>query len=316
MQSKKMLLFYLKQSANKDLYKQAYFFDKTKPFLLDDKRIVEAPTTQIKKIQKRILKKIQKIDFPANVFSGVKKKSFIDNVKIHMGNNYLFKLDISKFFPSTPRDRIYKLFLNKFKMSPDVAKIMTNLSTIDFSQLPDSENKNIVNQFMLENNIKCLNHLITGSPLSPILSFLCNYEMFDELQNFCKRKNYIYTVYIDDIVISSKLKILASDRKYIINIIKKYGYKISKEKCHWYNKKEWKVVTGLIIDENGNVKPKRQLELKTKEYLNEFKHNDYNHIDNLLGCLILLNMIDKHYEKIYKMVKSKKNELNKKSRVS
>ena len=36
------------------------------------------------------------------------------------------KLDLSKFFPNTHREKIYNFFLKKLKMKPDVAKLITD----------------------------------------------------------------------------------------------------------------------------------------------------------------------------------------------
>ena len=309
LKSKKKLIEILFKDTNKDFYKQAYFVDKISPFLLEGTRIVEAPTKKLKKAQRRVLKFLQKIDVPENIFSGIKKRSFIDNAKLHIGNNFLFKLDISKFFPSTHRDKVYKFYLNKLNMSPDVAQILTNLSTINFDRLPESNNKSMVGEYINKKNIKCLNHLITGSPLSPILSYFANIDMFNELFKYCKDKDFTISVYVDDIVISSKEKIIANDRKFIYNTIKKYGYKISKEKSHWYNKEQWKKITGLIITEQGLLKAPKNIELQVKSLFKEFRAMNYEHIDNLLGYLVLLSMIDEHYYSMYKMVKSKRNKL-------
>ena len=44
---------------------------------------------------------------------------------------YLFKIDISKFFPNIGRNKVYNFYLKKLNTSPDVANILTNLSTIN-----------------------------------------------------------------------------------------------------------------------------------------------------------------------------------------
>ena len=149
------------------------------------KRLIEAPKYNLKLIQKRIKKYLDCFDYPDNVFSGIKGRSYIDNAYYHIDSNYFLKMDLSKFFPNTSREKIYKFYSNKMKMKNDIAAIMSDLSTVDLTDIMTKE----IEDFILEKGIRHINHLPSGSPISSILSYLANIDMFNELDLLAKKYN-------------------------------------------------------------------------------------------------------------------------------
>jgi retron-type reverse transcriptase len=119
------------------------------------------------------------------------------------------------------------------KCSPDVAHILTKISTFK-------------------------NHLPTGSPLSPILSFYTHMGIWDEIFNLVSLDNCILTIYIDDLTISGDT---VSD-KLIWKIKQKLhsaGLRSNSKKEKNYSKKASREVTGVIISPDGVLKaPNRQ----------------------------------------------------------
>ncbi len=97
---------------------------------------IQPPKDDLKIVQKRIKRMLGKIDIPDNVFSGVKGKSYADNALMHVGDKRrnLFKIDLTAFFPSISRDVVYTFFRDDLHCSPDVAEILTNLTTIDIEK--------------------------------------------------------------------------------------------------------------------------------------------------------------------------------------
>ena len=73
-------------------------------------RLIEAPSWQIKKAQDTIKNLLMKCDIPFYVFSGVKGKSYYGNAAIHRECKYMYKTDISAFFPNISRDLVYNFF--------------------------------------------------------------------------------------------------------------------------------------------------------------------------------------------------------------
>lgn len=188
-------------------------------------------------IQKRIKNCLGQIIVPDNVFSGVKGKSYADNARFHVGNNRrnLYKIDLTAFFPSITRDTVYHFFAEDLLCSPDVAQLLTDLTTIDLGK---SSAKNIdeIYEFLKRKNVSSYNHLISGAPTSQMLSYLVNHQMFDEMQKLADDNGITMTVYVDDVTFSSENRISKNFRDKIIAIIRKYNYQISRKKVKRYTK--------------------------------------------------------------------------------
>lgn len=295
--SKKMLK-YLLDIKNNDLLKQDYIVSMINPYIDKKKkpRLIEPPKAELKTVQKRIKTFLGKIQVPDNIFSGVKGRSYSDNARFHLGlcKRYLYKIDLTAFFPSISREIVYRFFFEDLCCSPDVAEILTNLTTINLKKL-DQKNLSEVYDFLDSKGVKCYNHLISGAPTSQILSYLANHKMFDELQLLSDKNKVIMTVYVDDIVFSSEYKISSKFRKSVLLLIKKYNYKISKKKAKGYSKTYPKLVTGVIIDSNGKATIKNALRNKI---MTEYKHLRNNPTDvksrqRLRGLVTAAQQVDK-----------------------
>jgi len=143
--------------------------------------------------------------------------------------------------------------------------------------------------------IKCYNHLISGAPTSPILSYLVNHKMFDELQALSDKNKVIMTVYIDDVAFSSKNRISSKFRKSVLSLVRKYNYKISPKKVKGYSRTYPKLVTGVIINSEGKATLKNALRSKI---MAEYKYlrnnpNDERSRQRLKGLVTAAQKVDK-----------------------
>lgn len=94
-------------------------------------------------------------------------------------------MDLSKFFHNTHREKIYKLFLEKFKIAPDVAKLLTDFTTVNYKNSFNQIEMG-VEEFINTKNITNINHLPLGTPTSQILAYLANIDMYDEILEYTK----------------------------------------------------------------------------------------------------------------------------------
>lgn len=232
LQSKKMLTHLLHIRDSK-LFKQKYVASLVSPYIDQSgkKRLIEPPQEELKDIQKRLKVLLGKIIVPNNIFSGIKGCSYADNAILHTGENrrMLFKIDLTAFFPTITRETVYKFFKENLCCSSDIAEILTNFTTIDLEK-SNATNFDAVYSFLDEKGVACKNHLISGAPTSQIMSYLVNYRMFDEMQTIADENNATMTVYVDDVTFSSECRISQQFTSRIVNVVKKYGYKISKTK--------------------------------------------------------------------------------------
>lgn len=288
-QSSKAYLMKLLKIPNKHYLKQNYIAKQISPYIqtVPKPRLIEVPSTELKEIQRNIKKELSKIIVPGNIFSGIKGKSYIENAQIHQGNNFVFKIDLTSFFPCITRDTVYLFFIDSLKASPDIASILTNLVTVDLS-LCDIKDIETVESFLVSKKIKTTNHLISGSPASQILSYLVNYKMFDELQCLCDKNDIFMSIYVDDITFSSKNVISHKIKAIIYNIISKNLYRLCRHKVKYYTKNYPKLITGVVIAPNGKLKIRNALSLKI---ISEWKHyknhpEDTQSFNRLRGLII------------------------------
>lgn len=304
-QSKKMLKHILRIKNGK-LLKQDYVVSMISPYINREgkPRLIELPQPELKIVQKHIKTLLGKIQVPNNVFSGIKGRSYFDNARVHLGKRVrnLYKIDLTAFFPSISRENVYRFFLEDLCCAPDIAAILTNLTTIDLRKLNPKELSDVYD-FLKSKDVKCFNHLISGAPSSQILSYLVNHKMFDELQELSNKCGITMSVYVDDVVFSSEYKISSNIRKSVLAVIQKYNYQVSKEKVKGYSKTYPKLVTGVIIDSEGKATIKNSLRKKIMAEHELLRHNptDTKSRQRLRGLVTAARQIDKSaYPNIHK----------------
>lgn len=192
------------------------------------KREVNSPDDNLKKIQRRLLKFLSRIERPSWVMAGSRGKSYIDNAAFHRESKYICKMDIKQFYNNCKRDRVYRFFSERLLTSPDIAKILTDLTT--------------------------LGNIPTGTPTSQLLAYFSYEEMFENIVEIGKQHMCKTTLYVDDIVFSSnepfKYQLLAN----AINIeVRRYDHRIKENKTKYYSTNKGAVVTGVIL-KKGELK--------------------------------------------------------------
>ena len=185
-------------------------------------RQLNSTKIELKRIQKRILALLMShVEIPTYAFGGVPKKDNIKNAKYHQGNKYIFTTDLRSFFPSISHNSVFEVYCNN-GYSPTVARILTKLTTYKY-QLPQ------------------------GVPTSTLLALLAFKPTGDKLYDYALQHNLKFSIFVDDITISSKVdfKHLAPD---ILDIIVSAGYKISHNKTHYSTKNP--IITGIKCQNN------------------------------------------------------------------
>lgn len=185
-------------------------------------RQLNSTKIELKRIQKRILALLMShVEIPTYAFGGVPKKDNIKNAKYHQGNKYIFTTDLRSFFPSISHSRVFEVYCDN-GYSPTVARILTKLTTYKY-QLPQ------------------------GIPTSTLLALLAFKPTGDRLNEYAIQHNLKFSIFVDDITISSKedFKHLVPE---ILNIISMSGYKISHNKTFYKTKNP--IVTGVKCQNN------------------------------------------------------------------
>ncbi|CAA6819678.1 MAG: Unknown protein [uncultured Sulfurovum sp.] len=136
--------------------------------------------------------------------------------------------------------------------------------------------------------------LVTGSPLSQWFAYVINKKMFDELYNVSKEENIIFSVYVDDITFSSKSIISYKFYTKIYNIINKYEYRIHQGKMYRGKLCNKTKVTGIQFTKYGF----RLLDKHKEKIRKIVKSKDCsNQIKSLLGLVNFAIQVNPRYSK-------------------
>ncbi|MBQ8298863.1 MAG: RNA-directed DNA polymerase [Clostridia bacterium] len=271
---------YLMQEHGQDYYK----FSRPKPNG-DGTRNFTVPSDELKYAQKKLCRLLSRIQTPDWVISGKKNHSYITNAEKHIENTFVKTMDISKFYDSSERKYVYRMFKETFKMAEDIAWLMTELVMYE-------------------------NMLPTGSPSSQLIVYWAYCDMFNEINQIANERACIFTLYVDDMTFSSKTPITKELRQEVCNQLKKYGLIAKSKKDHYYQGNTVKVITGVGINDGQKV----VLNNKRKRILEQFEKcktsNKIYDIEKLNGMLCALRQIEPEiFPEIYNYIKHYDSEL-------
>jgi len=213
-------------------------------------RVITAPSSKLKTIQKRLSELLSEIYSPhpkARAF--IKGVSLKDNAIPHVRKTYVFNIDLIDFFNSITFARVRGLLIAKpYELQHETASVIAHLATFN-GVLPQ------------------------GSPCSPVISNMICKALDHQLSALARKYNAAYTRYADDITFSftqcnryfpyglikprfrnfeiNHYKVKAGDELSMIVI--ENGFAINHKKTRLQHKSEKQVVTGLIVNKKPNV---------------------------------------------------------------
>lgn len=209
-------------------------------------RIISAPATHLKTIQRHLAEKLEEIYVPQNPAHGfVKSKSIITNADQHISRRYVLNIDLVNFFGTINFGRVRGLFMAQPYYLPE--KLATVIAQICCND----------------------NALPQGAPTSPIVSNMLCSKMDSDLRKLGKKFRCRYTRYADDITFSTNspelpraiayFKIHGTEGKELVigrqlqNIIEKNGFEINESKTRLQTRSDRQEVTGLVTNKKRNI---------------------------------------------------------------
>lgn len=253
--------------SNNDKYKKFVIFGKS-----GEPRVIFQPSKELKTLQYWIINRVFNT-YPVSQYSSAYEKncSIKENANVHKDSSFILHTDIRHFFANINGNHIDELVM----------------------QSSDKLNKEDVK--LIKDIVLFKNQLVIGSVSSPHISNCIMYkfdnEFYDKIAELYNIKKY--TRYADDIVISSDNFISSNIITVIEEELHKYGFERNIKKTYFMNKKNRRIVTGIVIDNNTN-----KLSLGHKQY-REIKKLLYNKLvkgrgDNtkIIGYLSYLRNID------------------------
>jgi hypothetical protein len=206
--------------------------DPAKP---EKQRPIVSVTGPLRKYQNRLFRVLLAPNHRPSSYShgGVRGRNIKTNVRPHLGSTFVYTTDIANFYPSVHYTQIYRLFVDRFGCSPDVARICTKLCTHR-------------------------HHLAQGLVTSPILAD-CIMSVADyRIGTMCAKSGLIYTRFVDDIAISASYPVdSGSFPRLVKEILGSCGLRINAEKEDKGRISDGKYITKLWINRGKlDVRPR------------------------------------------------------------
>lgn len=208
------------------------------------RRQIDAPVSALKIIQRKLHQVLSAVYKPKDCVHGfTAQKNILLNAKKHVRQEFVLNVDLENFFPSINFGRVRGMFMAKpYQRNDVVATILAQICCHE-------------------------NTLPQGAPTSPIVSNMICGKLDDELRDFAKRHQCVYTRYADDITISTHRSIFpnviarysSEDHlhvlgSHLLQIIEKNGFKVNTKKVKLQDTSRRQQVTGLIVNRKVSVK--------------------------------------------------------------
>ena len=236
-------------------------------------RLIEQPSKSVKSLQRVVVDRVLRhypVHGAATAYRvGVGLRA---NVEPHTRSRYISRFDFTDFFHSFSSAMI----LGFFKENPNYAK--SSLSDRDMAFIVDLSSRQ--------------GRLAIGAPISPTLTNVLLDEFDRELTSLCETYRAIYTRYADDIYISSNYSMRPFDApSEIERIARATGHgnlKINHRKTRHMSTKGRRRVTGLIVDDDGNISLGRDRKrlissLVHKSTLGELSSDQRDHLRGMIA---------------------------------
>ena len=212
-------------------------------------RTIDAPEPTLKYIQQGLNLVLQTVYTPHPAAMGfVPRRSVVTGAKVHLGQRFVYNIDLKDFFHSVSSGRLYKRLTSKpFCLNGEVAGLITDLCCYTG---PDGRSV-----------------LPMGGPTSPMVTNIICERMDGKLSRLAKAYGLKYSRYADDITFSGMTNLFADEGRFcrsVRNIIEnEEGFAINPDKtrlCHRGMRQE---VTGITVNVKENVSRKYVKQLRT-----------------------------------------------------
>lgn len=189
----------------------------------------------------------------------------------------MLTMDIKSFYDSVQKKYVYRLFLNKFEMSADVAGKMTEL-------------------LMYQDKMP------TGGAASQIVTYWAYSDMFHKISLIAEKYSCKFSLYVDDMTFSSDFPIDFKLKEEIREELKTYGLSAKSEKDKYYRKGCPKAITGVIVDKNHILRiPNSKRQETIRLFAECRKSKDVKQMEQLLGMYRSIKQLE---EEVFPSIKN------------
>lgn len=187
-------------------------------------RILHIPPPSVKEVQRAIHEWLLDLSqwqfsrqapftWPLTMHGYLPRRSNITAAREHVGSAAIFTLDFQDAFPSVKRLRVARALELHVKMDRGAANFIARLATYR-------------------------GRLRQGSPSSPLLFNLVLLDLAKEIERFAREREYRFTIYADEVAVSSERPIPTEDRRAILEMIVVAGFTVHPKKIR-YQESRW-----------------------------------------------------------------------------
>ena len=237
-------------------------------------RLIEAPKTRLKTIQRKILDEIlSSLPVHNAAYGFVYGRSAAQGAARHVGEAVVITCDLENFFTTIPPRRVHGLF-RSIGYPPSVSRALTGLVTTTTPEnvLSRSRQKDRLATHVLQLHRR--QHLAQGSPTSPALSNLCAWRLDRRLSGLAKRFEAHYTRYADDMTFSGDIALHARAKSLlsaIRDVVEDEGFSLHPRKTRISARNRRQNVTGIVVNDHLNV-PRETYDLLKATLCNAVRH--------------------------------------------
>ena len=204
-------------------------------------RHISAPSRGLSHILYYVNIMLKAIYQPSDYAMGfIEGRNVVDNASRHIGQNYIFNIDLENFFDSIEQPRVWKRFqLPPFNFNKEIASLLAGLCCIR------EEDKN-----------GFIYVLPQGAPTSPLITNAICDNLDRKLSGLARRFGLHYSRYADDITFSSMHNVYKKDGEFLSElkrIIEEQRFRINSSKTRLQKHGQRQEVTGLTVSNRVNT---------------------------------------------------------------
>lgn len=249
-------------------------------------RLLSQPTPEVKLVQRWLMSnELNELPIHAAATAYRSRVGLASNVKPHLGNRFLLKIDFKDFFPSIKASD-FVAFADKAGLDSRDIPIFSNLLFKN-----DRANRTM--------------SLAIGAPSSPTISNILLYPLDCALAEHCSELGVTYTRYADDLSFSTNtpntLKKLELDLQQVIRDSCPIRLEINQDKTVHTSKKRGRYVTGLVISSKDEISVGRTRKRQLRAQIDHFRTGRLtaDEVIALKGYLSFLNSVEPdHIERL------------------
>lgn len=217
-------------------YDELLLLDPKKP---ERERPVLSVKAPLRKWQSRFYRDVLLRSLKPSEFShgGTRGRSIKTNAEEHIGSQFVYKTDISNFYPSIHDTRVYRQFVDRFGCPPRIADLCCRLCTYK-------------------------HHLALGLSTSPILADQLLQDVDARIGAACRKAELVYTRYVDDVTISGAYNMNHAGIPQLVDkILREHGFESKASKSEADSNGEIDITGVRVIDGRLDVAKDYALEL-------------------------------------------------------